>query len=70
MPVLRPRWESAPPSASADTDDIMIGDGALGPGHATIEVKGGAINQVVGDSPLTLKDEARSRALSRSSRST
>jgi type III secretion system YscD/HrpQ family protein len=46
---------------SADTDDIMIGDGALAPGHFTIEVKGGAINLVVGDSPLTLKDEARTR---------
>jgi type III secretion system YscD/HrpQ family protein len=44
---------------SAESDDITIGDGALAPGHFTIEVKGGTLNLVVGDSPLTLKDESR-----------
>ena len=44
---------------SAETDDITIGDGALAPGHFTIEVTGGAINVVVGDSPLALKDPIR-----------
>jgi type III secretion system YscD/HrpQ family protein len=46
---------------SAETDDITIGDGALTPGHFTIEVKGNAIGLVVGDAPLSLKDEARAK---------
>ncbi|HYD06357.1 MAG TPA: hypothetical protein VEC60_11560, partial [Reyranella sp.] len=46
---------------SAETDDITIGDGALGPGHFAIDVKDGAINVVVGDAPLALKDEFKGK---------
>jgi type III secretion system YscD/HrpQ family protein len=46
---------------SAETDDIMIGDAALAPGHFTIELKSGAINLVVGDAPLTLKSDAKAK---------
>jgi len=46
---------------SAESDDITIGDSALAPGHFTIEVKSGTLNVTVGDTPLTLKDEARTK---------
>jgi type III secretion system YscD/HrpQ family protein len=46
---------------SAETDDIMIGDAALAPGHFTIELTGGAINLMVGDAPLTLKSDAKAK---------
>jgi type III secretion system YscD/HrpQ family protein len=46
---------------SAETDDIMIGEAALAPGHFTIEIKGDALNIVVGDTPLTIKSESKSQ---------
>lgn len=46
---------------SAETDDIMIGDGALAPGHFTIEIKGGALNVVVGDMPVALGNETKAK---------
>ena len=46
---------------SAESDDITIGDGALAAGHFTIQVKNGALILVVGDTPLTIKAEAKGK---------
>lgn len=46
---------------SAESDDITIGDGALAAGHFTIQVKNGALILLVGDTPLTVKAEAKGK---------
>src|SRR3954468_20487283 len=46
---------------AAESDDIMIGDAALAPGHFTIENKSGALSLVVGDAPVTIKGEAKGK---------
>ncbi len=46
---------------SAETDDIMIGDAVLAPGHFTIETKAAAISLVVGDAPVTIKTETKGK---------
>jgi type III secretion system YscD/HrpQ family protein len=46
---------------SDESDDIMIGDGALAAGHFTIQVKVGTLILVVGDAPLTVKAEAKGK---------
>lgn len=46
---------------SAETDDIMIGEPALAPGHFAIEIKGSALSVAVGDTPLTIKSESKGK---------
>ena len=46
---------------SGESDDLTIGDGALAAGHFTIQVKGETLVLVVGDTPLTVKAEAKGK---------